>query len=128
MGGVINKTHTSKLSYLKNIFIYYLFIYYFLHRVLDGIAVSFKIQLKLLLTLLDTLFFCIGVMQVFASTGLAASPGLFVLVSQMAVPISMVLTRIMLKTRYNWYHYVGAVIVFAGLIVALIPQLKDVVQ
>jgi drug/metabolite transporter (DMT)-like permease len=54
-----------------------------------------------------------GVMQVFAVTYLKG--GLIILVMQSAIPISMVITRVMLKTVYKAWHYIGSLIVVAGI-------------
>ena len=47
---------------------------------------------------------------------------LIVLLQQTAIPISMVISRVSLKTRYNIYQYIGALVVIAGLIVVLLPS------
>jgi len=61
-----------------------------------------------------------GIMQIFAATYL---PGpLLILISQMAIPISMVLSKTMLGAKYKPYQYVGAIIVFFGIVTVLAPQ------
>ncbi len=44
---------------------------------------------------------------------------------QSAVPISMVISRISLKVKYGLQHYIGALIVAAGLVVVLVPTFVD---
>eukprot|EP00977_Amphora_coffeiformis_P000672 scaffold145_cov173-Amphora_coffeaeformis.AAC.13 len=62
-------------------------------------------------------------MQVFASVYL---PGpLIVLLPQAAIPLSLVLTRYMLKERYSWLQYMGAAVVIAGIGVILEPVLTN---
>ena len=47
---------------------------------------------------------------------------LIVLLQQTAIPISMIISRVSLNTRYNVYQYVGAVVVILGLVVVLYPS------
>ena len=62
-----------------------------------------------------------GIMQVFAATYL---PGpLLILLSQAAIPISMVISRYLINARYNRYQYLGAVIVAIGITVVLAPSI-----
>jgi len=61
-----------------------------------------------------------GVMQVFAVTYIS-SGGLIILLMQSAIPISMIITRVMLKTVYKVWHYIGSVIVLIGIGAALLP-------
>jgi drug/metabolite transporter (DMT)-like permease len=62
-------------------------------------------------------------MQVFACVFL---PGpLIVLLPQAAIPFSLVLTRSMLKERYSWLQYIGAVIVLFGIAVAIEPLMTN---
>jgi len=64
-----------------------------------------------------------GIMQIFAATYL---PGpLLILLSQMAIPVSMILSKNMLNATYQPYQYVGAVVVAMGIIVVLAPSLND---
>ena len=46
-------------------------------------------------------------MQTFA-TNFIASGGLLILLQQSAIPISMVITRYMLKVKYQSWNYIGA--------------------
>lgn len=65
---------------------------------------------------------CAGIMQVFSATYL---PGpLLILLSQAAIPISMVISKYLLKAEYNKFQYFGAVIVAGGIIVVLAPSLS----
>jgi drug/metabolite transporter (DMT)-like permease len=64
-----------------------------------------------------------GIMQLFAFTYIS-SGALLVLLLQAAIPVSMLISKIMLKTEYKSYHYVGAVLVIGGLVVSLLPQLQ----
>jgi len=62
-----------------------------------------------------------GIMQVFAATYL---PGpLIILLSQSAIPISMIISKYMLNAKYNRYQYLGAVVVAAGILVVLLPTM-----
>ena len=62
-------------------------------------------------------------MQVFASVYL---PGpLIVLLPQAAIPLSLILTRSMLKERYSWLQYMGAVVVLAGIGVIMEPVMTN---
>ena len=63
-----------------------------------------------------------GIMQVFAATYL---PGpLLILLSQAAIPMSMLITRYLLKAKYNIFQYFGALVVGAGIVVVLAPTLS----
>lgn len=63
-----------------------------------------------------------GIMQVFSATYL---PGpLIILLSQAAIPISMVISKYMLNAQYNRFQYVGALIVAGGIMVVLAPTLS----
>lgn len=63
-----------------------------------------------------------GIMQVFSATYL---PGpLIILLSQAAIPISMVISKYMLNAHYNRFQYVGALIVAGGIMVVLAPTLS----
>ena len=62
-----------------------------------------------------------GILQVFAATYLPG--GLIGLLMQAATPVSMVLSRVLLKTQYDRTHYVGALIVGAGIVTVLWPLL-----
>lgn len=62
-----------------------------------------------------------GIMQIFSATYL---PGpLVILLVQSAVPVSMIISKYLLKAEYNKYQYIGAFIVAAGIVVVLLPQM-----
>jgi drug/metabolite transporter (DMT)-like permease len=61
-----------------------------------------------------------GIMQIFASNYLPG--GLLILLQQSAIPISMAISRVLLKAKYKLYHYIGALIVFGGLVIVLLPM------
>jgi len=61
-----------------------------------------------------------GVMQSF-SVNYIPNGALIILITQSAIPISMFISRILLKAKYEKFHYFGASIVIAGLIVVLVP-------
>jgi len=61
-----------------------------------------------------------GVMQVFATTNIP-NGALITLLAQSAIPISMVISKVLLKIKYNVQHYTGAAVVFCGIIAALLP-------
>ena len=52
-------------------------------------------------------------MQVFATNAIS-NGGLLILLQQSAIPISMVITKYMLKAKYKMWNYVGALIVVVG--------------
>ncbi len=60
-------------------------------------------------------------MQTFA-VNYIPSGSLIILLTQAAIPISMGISRALLKVKYGIHHYIGALIVVAGLVVVLIPQ------
>jgi hypothetical protein len=63
-----------------------------------------------------------GIMQVFSATYL---PGpLLILLSQAAIPISMVISKYMLNAEYNKFQYAGALVVAGGIMVVLAPTLS----
>lgn len=63
-----------------------------------------------------------GIMQVFAATYL---PGpLLILLSQAAIPMSMIITRYLLKIKYSLFQYLGAIVVALGIITVLAPTLS----
>lgn len=63
-----------------------------------------------------------GIMQVFAATYL---PGpLLILLSQAAIPMSMIITRYLLKQNYSLFQYVGAVVVAGGIACVLAPTIS----
>lgn len=63
-----------------------------------------------------------GIMQVFAATYLGGS--LIILLGQAAIPVSMAISSVLLKTKYSLYQYVGAVVVSLGLLIVLGPSLS----
>mmetsp|Transcript_106744 Transcript_106744/g.309663 ORF Transcript_106744/g.309663 Transcript_106744/m.309663 type:complete len:342 (-) Transcript_106744:423-1448(-) len=62
-----------------------------------------------------------GIMQTFATTYLKGS--LVILLIQSAIPVSMVLSALMLKVKYHVVQYIAAFIVCAGIITVLAPSL-----
>lgn len=62
-----------------------------------------------------------GSLQVFAATYLPGS--LLILLLQSAIPVSMVLSAIILKASYHKTQYAGAVVVCGGIILVLGPEL-----
>ncbi|KDO33602.1 hypothetical protein SPRG_01600 [Saprolegnia parasitica CBS 223.65] len=63
-----------------------------------------------------------GILQIFAATYLGGS--LLILLGQAAIPVSMVISKFLLKTSYSKFQYLGALIVTAGLLVVLGPSMK----
>lgn len=63
-----------------------------------------------------------GIMQVFAATYLGGS--LIILLGQAAIPVSMLISRALLQSKYSVYQYVGAVVVSTGLLIVLGPSLS----
>jgi len=63
-----------------------------------------------------------GLMQSFA-VNYIPSGSLIVLLYQSAIPISMIISKLILKAKYGIHHYIGAVIVVCGLLVVLLPSL-----
>ena len=61
-----------------------------------------------------------GVMQSLAVNFLR-NGGLVILLSQAAIPMSMAITKMFLKTKYKWSQYIGAIIVSGGLFTVLGP-------
>jgi drug/metabolite transporter (DMT)-like permease len=62
-----------------------------------------------------------GLMQSF-SVNYIPSGTLIILLSQAAIPISMALSKPLLKAKYKIFQYIGAGIVIGGLIVVLVPK------
>jgi hypothetical protein len=60
-----------------------------------------------------------GLMQSFAVNGLAGP--LIQLLMQAAIPISMIISKLILKAKYGGHHYVGATVVVLGLLLVMIP-------
>eukprot|EP00762_Andalucia_godoyi_P004066 ANDGO_06385.mRNA.1 Crt homolog 1 len=62
-----------------------------------------------------------GVLVVFGS---AHIPGpMTVLLSQGAIPVTMIFSFFLLKMRYHWRQYLGSVIIFGGILVTLLPPI-----
>eukprot|EP01006_Ploeotia_vitrea_P039074 TRINITY_DN66311_c4_g11_i2.p1 TRINITY_DN66311_c4_g11~~TRINITY_DN66311_c4_g11_i2.p1 ORF type:complete len:291 (-),score=134.03 TRINITY_DN66311_c4_g11_i2:7-879(-) len=68
--------------------------------------------------LLDSLA---GIMQTL-SVNFLANGSLVILLSQAAIPVSMVISRWLLKTKYRTSQFVGAAIVAVGLVIVLLPS------
>ena len=64
-----------------------------------------------------------GIMQIFAATYLPGS--LLVLLVQSAIPISMFLSRVILKEKYHGTQYAAAIIVCCGILLVLLPSLTS---
>jgi len=62
-----------------------------------------------------------GSMQSFA-VNYIPSGSLIILLTQSAIPISMAISRPLVKAKYSIQHYLGASIVVIGLVVVLVPQ------
>lgn len=62
-----------------------------------------------------------GVLQTFA-VNYIPSGSLLILLTQSAIPISMLISKLILKAKYGIHHYSGAAVVLAGLIVVLLPN------
>eukprot|EP01134_Creolimax_fragrantissima_P005161 CFRG5161T1 len=60
-------------------------------------------------------------MMVFATNFLDGS--LVIMLQQMAIPVSMVLSYFLMSARYNKFHILGAGVVVIGLMIVLLPQL-----
>jgi hypothetical protein len=65
-----------------------------------------------------------GIMQSLA-VNFIANGSLFILLGQAAIPVSMVISYWLLKTKYTLSQYVGAAVVALGVIIALIPFFVD---
>jgi len=63
-----------------------------------------------------------GIMQVFATTYIY-NKALLPLLSQAAIPTSMVISRIILHTKYTRANYAGSFAVLVGLAIVLVPQM-----
>lgn len=61
-----------------------------------------------------------GVMQSF-SVNYIPNGALIILLTQSSIPISMFVSRILLKAKYEKHNYIGALVVIAGLVVVLVP-------
>ena len=73
--------------------------------------------------IMGTLDSIAGVMQSCATAKMSSAGALVVLLMQSAIPSSMIITKVFLKSRYKVYQYCGAVLVIAGILVVLVPQL-----
>merc|ERR1740130_18175 len=62
-------------------------------------------------------------MQIFA-VNFITNASILVLLSQSAIPISMMISKLFLKASYSITQYLGALIVCFGIIVVLLPQLS----
>eukprot|EP01117_Protostelium_nocturnum_P017644 TRINITY_DN7214_c0_g1_i1.p1 TRINITY_DN7214_c0_g1~~TRINITY_DN7214_c0_g1_i1.p1 ORF type:complete len:435 (+),score=129.10 TRINITY_DN7214_c0_g1_i1:105-1307(+) len=65
-----------------------------------------------------------GIMQSFATNYIPSGP-LVILVLQSAIPVSMILSKFLLKSKYEWQHYVGALIVVIGLVIVIVFPLVE---
>mmetsp|Transcript_40571 Transcript_40571/g.84740 ORF Transcript_40571/g.84740 Transcript_40571/m.84740 type:complete len:391 (-) Transcript_40571:337-1509(-) len=63
-------------------------------------------------------------MQIFAVTKIA-SGSLLILLSQAAIPISMLISRLLLKASYTRMQYLGALLVMCGIGIVLGPRLTE---
>lgn len=61
-------------------------------------------------------------MQIFSATYLGGP--LLILLSQAAIPVSMVISRYLLAAKYNKFQYLGAVVLAAGIVTVLSPSLS----
>lgn len=64
-----------------------------------------------------------GIMQSLGTRYLHHHGSLIILVQQAAIPVSMVISRLFLGTRYKFYQFVAAGVVVAGIITVLWPSL-----
>lgn len=62
-----------------------------------------------------------GVLQTFAATYLDGP--LLILLGQAAIPVSMVISKYLLRAKYTGFQYLGAVIVVGGIMTVLAPTL-----
>jgi len=65
-----------------------------------------------------------GLLQSFAVNYIPSGP-LIILLYQSAIPISMAISKPLMKAKYQLQHYLGAGIVVGGLLVVLIPLFLD---
>ena len=63
-----------------------------------------------------------GILQTFSATYLDGP--LLILLGQAAIPVSMVLSKLLLKAKYSGFQYLGAAIVVGGLFIVLSPTLS----
>lgn len=67
-----------------------------------------------------------GIMQVFSATYLGGS--LLILLSQSAIPISMIISKALLRATYKIHEYLGAAIVSTGILIVLLPSMHTILQ
>ena len=63
-----------------------------------------------------------SILQIFATTFLSGP--LVILLSQAAIPMSMIISRYLLKVQYNKFQYIGAVVVASGIAIVLGPSMS----
>eukprot|EP00163_Fabomonas_tropica_P008843 TRINITY_DN18603_c0_g1_i1.p1 TRINITY_DN18603_c0_g1~~TRINITY_DN18603_c0_g1_i1.p1 ORF type:complete len:461 (+),score=125.04 TRINITY_DN18603_c0_g1_i1:349-1731(+) len=63
-----------------------------------------------------------GIMQSFA-TNYIDNGSLLILLQQAAIPMSMIISWLLVRAKYKWFHYAGATIVFGGLAISVAPRL-----
>lgn len=63
-----------------------------------------------------------GILQTFASTYLEGP--LLILLGQAAIPVSMVISKYLLKAKYSGFQYVGAIVVVGGIMIVLAPTIN----
>jgi len=63
-----------------------------------------------------------GIMSIFAATYLPGA--LIILLSQAAIPVSMIISRYLLKSQYSIWQYLGALTVAGGIFCVLAPSLS----
>jgi len=63
-----------------------------------------------------------GIMQVMAVSYLE-NGSLVILLTQAAIPISMAISRVLLKAKYKRFQYIGAIVVVCGIALVLVPKL-----
>ena len=62
-----------------------------------------------------------GILQTFSATYLDGP--LLILLGQAAIPVSMLISRYLLKSRYTGYQYIGAIVVCSGIMTVLGPTI-----
>lgn len=62
-----------------------------------------------------------GIMQTFAATYLGGP--LLILLGQAAIPVSMMISKYLLKAKYSGFQYIGALVVVGGILVVLAPTI-----
>ena len=68
-----------------------------------------------------------GILQAF-SVNYITSSSTVILVGQSAIPISMIVSSIALKSKYTMAQYMGAAVVMTGIVVVLIPNFMGTAQ